>query len=311
MKPVTPGIVPIPDNELDHRTDDEIIAYLKNPPPIRGERNVWAFWDSGFDNIRPWCQRNVLGWSRRYIGQCLTGFIAARKENPFIERWMRVWQELWKGDRTNCFGLHAHPLLKHLGLIMPPDLVGHEKPRHIDMGGEAESFDLKILTDYLALNMAYERVRLLKDPLTGWDGPQYFRKHIHLMDTIDELWKSHEMLLQDELFPLLSLPFEPEEVDSDPQQKAASDYVGYVLANCSMAKFSQGHWQPGGRIPLAMSWSMSENVDADIKKGTWSEYLRWASLSCNQQRCNGLCLESVHLPEEKDEVLTTGLFEAK
>jgi len=42
-------------------------------------------------------------------------------------------------------------------------------------------------------------------------------------------------------FPLLSVPMESEKIATDPQQKAAAGYVGYVLANCSTAKHSQGY----------------------------------------------------------------------
>ncbi|RWA09596.1 hypothetical protein EKO27_g5508 [Xylaria grammica] len=390
FRPVTPGITLILEGEIDSRSDEELIETLRHPVPVRHERNVWAFWNTGFDNMRPWTQRNVLGWirrqefraagispqvfqerhhgrdregptrqrygeiaptiparrrlarrgsillrnfddifwrdledpdspyqmgitlfqSRKYIGQCLTGFFGAKKGNPFIERWMRLWLELWKDGRTNCLGLHEHPLIQPLGLIVPPEAQEHENPRQIDLGG-AGVFDLKITTDYLALNMAYERVRLLKDDETGWNGPEYFRRHVHLLDTIDEVWKSHEMLLQDELFPLLSLPFEPEHIETDAQQKTAAGYVGHVLANCSIAKYSQGHWQPGARVPLAMTWSMPENADADIKKGTWAEYFRWASVFCNQTRLQRVCLPSLKLPEEKDEIINAGLLEAK
>ncbi|KAI0522310.1 hypothetical protein F5B22DRAFT_470509 [Xylaria bambusicola] len=409
FQPVTAGIALIPESEIDMRSDEELIEILKHPKPVRHERNVWAFWDTGFDNMRSWTQRNVLGWmrrqgpswdvrlldmvpgsltnvqnfvppeylpecfkhgtmdgpakgqhasdcarlgllylhggvwldvgsvlfrkfdhifwqaledpespfemgttlfqSRKYIGQCITGFLGARKGNPFIQRWMQLWLELWKDGRTNCFGLHEHPLLKPLGLIVPPEEQEHENPRQIDLGG-AGGFDLKITTDYLTLNMAYERVRLLVDD-AGWNGPEYFRRHVHFLDTIDEIWKSHEMMLQDELFPLLSLPFKPENAETDAKQKEAANYVGYVLANCSMAKHSQGHWQPGLRVPLAMSWSMPENADADIKKGTWAEYVRWASIFCEQDRMKGVCLPSLELPDEQDEIIKGGLLEVK
>ncbi|KAI1317086.1 hypothetical protein F5Y16DRAFT_392937 [Xylariaceae sp. FL0255] len=406
FQPVTPGIVLVPEEDIDSRTDAELIETLKNPVPVRHERNVWAFWNTGWDAMKPWTQRNVLGWirrqgpswdvrvldmvpgsvahvqnfvpseylpdcfknntmdgptkgphasdlarmpllflyggvwldvgsilirrfddifwrnledpgspfemgislfqSRKYIGQCLTGFIAARKGNAFIERWMKVSFEIWK-DRTNCFGLHEHPLLKPLGLIVPPDWQENDNPRTIDMGGTGDAFDLGILTDYLAFNMAYERVRLLVDESTGWDGPTYYRTHVHLIDTIDELWKSHEMMLQDEVFPLLSLPFKPN--SPDPKQKAAADYVGYILANCSIAKHSQGHWRPGNRVPLAMSWTMPENEGADIEEGTWSEYMRWASLFCRQTRFPDQCIPNLQLPQEKDEIIRGALLQ--
>lgn len=431
MKVVTPGIVQRPADEQDGRTDAELVHYLKNPPLVTHERNVWAFWDGGFDAMKPWTRRNVLGWIRRqgpswdvrlldmagatgpgggssssssptnvhrfvdpaylpacfnagtmadptkgqhasdmvrlpllylhggvwidvgailfrrlddifwrqledpdcpfemavtlfqmrkYAGQCLTGFIGARKGNPFIERWMRVWLEMWKdegggeGGRTHCAGLHAHPLVAPLGLMMgfeqqtPPE---GKQLRVLDMGGDPSIMDMRLMTDYLALNLAYERVRLLVDARDGWDGPRYYRERVHLLDSIDEMWKSHEIRRMDELFPLLSLPFRPEDIEggNDPGQKSVADWVGHILAHCSMAKFSQGYWQPGAPVPLAMQWGMPENEGADVKEGTWAAYLRWASLACEQTRSPGQCLESIKLPAEQYEILYKGLLE--
>ncbi|GAW27018.1 putative capsule polysaccharide biosynthesis protein [Rosellinia necatrix] len=132
----------------------------------------------------------ALFQSRKYIGQYLTGFIGARKGNPFIERWMRLWLELWKDRRISCSDLHKYPLLRPLGLIVPPEQQAN--PRKVDMGRSGGS-DLTRITDYFALNMAYERVRLPQDEKTGWDGPEYCRRHVHLLDTVDEVCKSHEM----------------------------------------------------------------------------------------------------------------------
>ncbi|KAI0154229.1 hypothetical protein GGR57DRAFT_492277 [Xylariaceae sp. FL1272] len=366
FQPVTPGIVLVPEEDVDTRSDADLIDTLKSPswdvrvldmvpgsttnvqnfvppdylpdcfknnimdgptkgrhesdlarlPLLRLYGGAWLdvgsillrrlddiVWRSLEDPVSPYEMDVSLFQYRKYPGQCITGFISARKGNPFIERWMKVNLELWKGSgRTNCFGLHEHPLIKPLGLCVPPDWQENENPRTIDMGGSGEAFDLAILTDYLALNMAYERVRLLVDESTGWDGPAYYRSHVHFIDTIDELWKSHEMMVQDEAFPLLSLPFQP--YSSIPQKKAAAEYVGYILANSSIAKHSQGHWQPGHQIPLAMSWSMPENDGADVRKGTWSEYMRWASLFCEQTRFRGQCLPSLELRAEKDEMIS-------
>ncbi|KAK8128728.1 capsule polysaccharide biosynthesis protein [Apiospora sp. TS-2023a] len=427
MKIVTPGIVQRPAHEQDGRTDAELVHYLKNPPPVTHERNVWAFWHGGFDAMKPWTQRNVLGWIRRqgpswdvrvldmvsttdesgssssssslsspthvhrfvdpaylpecfnantmtgpikgqhasdmvrlpllylhggvwldvgailfrnfddifwrqledpacpyemavtlfqmreHAGQCLTGFVGARKGNSFIERWMRVWLAMWQG-RTDCAGLHKHPLVASMGLVAgpekhpAPDGVG--EARVFNMGDPGD-FEAGAITDYLALNLAYERVRLLVDPQDGgWDGPAYYRERVHMTDGIDELYRSHVIRRMDELFPLLSLPFRPETVDTDPEQKSAADWVGHILANSSMAKFSQGYWQPGAPVPLAMLWGMPENEGADIKEGTWAAYLRWASLTCEQTRFQGRCLESLKLPAEQYEIIYKGLLEA-
>ncbi|KAI1163884.1 hypothetical protein F5B18DRAFT_617690 [Nemania serpens] len=42
----------------------------------------------------------------------------------------------------------------------------------------------------------------------------------------------------------------------------------FFLANCSTSKYSQGHWYPGLRVPLVMSWSMKrilmQNQEGDL-----------------------------------------------
>ena len=58
-------LVAIPTPRLDPRTDAEITDSLRTHIPVKSERNVWAFWDSGLDNLHPWCHRNILGWVRR------------------------------------------------------------------------------------------------------------------------------------------------------------------------------------------------------------------------------------------------------
>ncbi|KAI1323957.1 hypothetical protein F5Y16DRAFT_326266 [Xylariaceae sp. FL0255] len=54
-----------PIKNQDKRTDEEIFqSLLKLSPVGDSEKNVWAFWDSGFRNMPGWCQRNVVAWVR-------------------------------------------------------------------------------------------------------------------------------------------------------------------------------------------------------------------------------------------------------
>ena len=55
----------IPHSRLDPRTDEEIAETLCTYRPVSSEKNVWAFWDKGFRELRPWCRRNILAWVRR------------------------------------------------------------------------------------------------------------------------------------------------------------------------------------------------------------------------------------------------------
>jgi hypothetical protein len=55
----------IPPSRCDARSDEEIVAALVQHQPIRSEKNVWTFWDTGFLEVRPYVKRNIIGWVRR------------------------------------------------------------------------------------------------------------------------------------------------------------------------------------------------------------------------------------------------------
>lgn len=55
-----------PESALEKRTDDEIVTALKEcPTQIHSQKNIWAFWDKGFENLRGWQKRNIIGWVRK------------------------------------------------------------------------------------------------------------------------------------------------------------------------------------------------------------------------------------------------------
>ncbi|KAI0116066.1 hypothetical protein F4776DRAFT_637668 [Hypoxylon sp. NC0597] len=60
-----PGLRLIPSEKLDLRSDEEITAWLQTRHPITSDRNVWAFWHSGYSQMTPWVQRNIINWVRR------------------------------------------------------------------------------------------------------------------------------------------------------------------------------------------------------------------------------------------------------
>ncbi|KAK3385129.1 capsular polysaccharide synthesis protein-domain-containing protein [Podospora didyma] len=56
----------LPSSTEDTRTNDDITAALANPPSeVTSQKNIWAFWDKGFDELRGWQKRNVIGWARK------------------------------------------------------------------------------------------------------------------------------------------------------------------------------------------------------------------------------------------------------
>ncbi|KAI0132406.1 putative capsule polysaccharide biosynthesis protein [Xylariales sp. AK1849] len=60
------GTVPVPEKDIDNRTNEEITNQLKTYcAPTESNKNVWAYWHSGFDAMPAWTQRNVIGWVRK------------------------------------------------------------------------------------------------------------------------------------------------------------------------------------------------------------------------------------------------------
>ena len=66
--PMPAGVHAIPDEELDLRPDAEIEAELLHPDPesaSTSDKNVWFFWDQGYEAMHAYTKRNVIAWHRR------------------------------------------------------------------------------------------------------------------------------------------------------------------------------------------------------------------------------------------------------
>jgi hypothetical protein len=48
----------------DTRTDEEILQTFRTKATITSEKNVWAYWDSGFEHAGDFLKRNVCDWVR-------------------------------------------------------------------------------------------------------------------------------------------------------------------------------------------------------------------------------------------------------
>lgn len=59
------GLRYIPKEFEDTRTDEEIAEWLQHKHPVTSEKNVWYFWHSGWNSVKPWVQRGVIASVRR------------------------------------------------------------------------------------------------------------------------------------------------------------------------------------------------------------------------------------------------------
>ena len=62
---IPPGLHAVAAHLLDTRSDAEVDSDLLHPPPVRDEKNVWFFWDSGYQTMHAYTKRNIRAWHRR------------------------------------------------------------------------------------------------------------------------------------------------------------------------------------------------------------------------------------------------------
>lgn len=214
-------------------------------------------------------------------------FIAARKGNGFIKRWMMILLETWAG-RTNNKGVHKHPLFRHLvrdGNIAPflKEAVGDK-------------------LDYFQAYLAYERLRLLEDPHDGFSGPSYCKNRVLLIDYRE--FAAGAMLTNDNGPKQLKLFNTRHDQNQDSEEYGeAKKFFTNILSNAAMLK--QYHWRDHDVPTLADLWDRPENYELDAEPNTFGDYLRYISSHYTQDRT----ITGLKFPPTREKVLVAGVLE--
>lgn len=391
------GIKHVAPEKIDHRTDEEIAASLQKRHPVTSDKNIWGFWHTGFAQMRPWAQRNVINWVRRlgpdwtvhivdrvdgsetnvfhyaeefffpktfidgtmdghkaHMGDLvrlpllwkyggiwmdvglillrhvddicwkriedpespyelsalalmhlpdtytpLNGFLATKRNNPFIKRWHDIYVALWTEGVTNATGFHKHPLLRHLPIFRPQ--VKSPALKNIKM-------DYEKFSDYVAHYMCAERLRKLIDPNDGFNGAEWYEKHMLLFDAKDEMFQVQTLTDWDAQlqFRLFSLPRSGDGAVVDKSWHEAEALVTSLLANTSMVKLPHGPGNGGLKINmLADLWDAEENSNKDNEEGSFAAYLRYGSTHFDQTRE----VKKLEWQNPEEEVITIGYLE--
>ncbi|MCJ1455281.1 hypothetical protein MMC28_005635 [Mycoblastus sanguinarius] len=398
--PVRPGLKSILESGLDTRSDEEIVFTLQQYRPVTSEKNVWAFWHSGFLQAPPWVQRTVINWARRlpswtirvldklpqsplnvyhfidsallpdaFNKNAMTGdhtgphsadlirlpllflhggvwmdvgtllfrdlddicwralenpqspyemagftiqqtdghktflnsFIAARKGNAFIKRWLHIYLEIWKGA-TEQTGMHGHPLLKHQHFPQPLDNcefqdgdVKSEHPDPMPSLDEAISKQLEFnstaskpdeqtvqfqraISDYGAQWVCFDRLSRLEDPSDGFSGPKFLNSCALLFDAMQECMLAQKLTAWDGEKQFEYLATRKQSGNEEAEMFAET----LVRESCQM-KVSHGIKALGITV-LGNLWDQPDNRDADHAEGTFAAYLRYASIYLEQTR---------------------------
>ncbi|ERF72943.1 hypothetical protein EPUS_05024 [Endocarpon pusillum Z07020] len=237
----------------------------------------------------------LAGFTLNIIGDRKTlfnSFVAARKGNEFIKRWMDIYLKVWKGV-TEQTSMHSHPLLKHLPLPGSTKKLGiragkpsaenldpqpssqeanAKRPELSATRSEPDEQELlfsKTLADYGLRFYCFTRLSHLEDPsdgfkcllaqqLTGRDGNKQFeylsarRSNANKGSLQDDLYLNAEMFAE-----------------------------ALVKDSCQM---KVSHGIKGNAVFLGNLWEKPGNEDADHAEGTFAAYLRYASVFLEQTR---------------------------
>ena len=172
-----------------------------------------------------------------------------------------------------------------------------------------ENPNMEDFSDYCGQWLAYERLRLLREPgEKGFDGSRYFKEHFFLLDLLQEALRTQDRHDGTELYNLFLMERRPKDI-ADPRQQQAQTFVHELLGYSSTAIFGTGVWRPGMPLTLSSFWAKPGHEDDDCKPGTWGEFLRYGSIHWEQRRIQGRCLTPIPVPEEEDVVITAGHLE--
>ncbi|CAH0054444.1 unnamed protein product [Clonostachys solani] len=214
-------------------------------------------------------------------------FIAGRKGNGFIKRWMMILLEAWSG-RMNNKGIHAHPLFHHL--------VRDGNITHVFQGSNGDKLD------YFQGYLAYERLRLLEDPHDGFSGPSYCKNRVLLIDYRE--FAAGAMLTNDSGPRQLQLFRTRYDQDRNSKEfQEAKKFFAHLLSNAAMLK--QYHWRDHDVPTLADLWDKPEYHEYDAMPHTFGSYLRHISSNYTQDRT----VVGLKFPPVREKVLVAGVLE--
>ncbi|KAJ5669441.1 hypothetical protein N7462_010511 [Penicillium macrosclerotiorum] len=210
-------------------------------------------------------------------------FVAARKKDPLIFQWHRLFSYIW-GDKKSIEGSLSHPLIAPI----LPQFAEHM----------SESFDYDWINFDVALSYATQiicltRLFCLEENENGEDGQafsgvDYWRNHVLALDGGEETarveWQRTFVGWGQRALDMLTLPCSGPDADpTSTKYKEAETMVWDMLANSTIWKVT--HAQGLTHTPqLGVLLDMPENESKDVTPNTFGELLRYGSTHLRQKR---------------------------
>ncbi|KAF5529900.1 capsule polysaccharide biosynthesis [Fusarium mexicanum] len=200
-------------------------------------------------------------------------FVAARKNNVFIEKWHQLFLHLWNG-RTNQQGISDSPLLGFIKDIRYDDATDF----HWDWKVPVTQF-----LEYIAQVLCWQRLCLVRDTGDGFKSSEYWQLNILCIDALNEVWGGEKVLGFDGIGPrMYNLLTVRLDADTDSKDyKDAYKLVWRLLAKSSFQKVTRA--KNLTHTPhLGTLWDQNEGQDC--VPGSFGELLRYGAVHFRQKR---------------------------
>ncbi|KAJ5602269.1 hypothetical protein N7510_011803 [Penicillium lagena] len=204
-------------------------------------------------------------------------FVAARRHNPFIYQWHRLFVYIW-GHKKNIKGCLVDPLLAPVIGLM------HDENSKFD----PDWVDPVVALEYVTQIVCFTRLLCLENNGEGFSGVNYWQKHILAFSALEEDWRGEFITSFVGFGPRAyeALTCSHSGPNADPTSKKYHDaerLIWELLAHASMWKVAHGH-RLTHSVQLGTLLDMPENEGKDAAPDTFGELLRYASVHLRQTR---------------------------
>jgi hypothetical protein len=250
-------------------------------------------WDQLADENSPF----TISAATQFDAIMSNAFIAARKGDPFIKAWHELFMHLWKGEKDWTGILKS-------ALIM--SFIQNINFSHSEAAGYHWKFtvDPTTVLGYIGQVLSWCRVSSLQEPNGGFDGVDYYTKHVLCFDALSEIWAAEKTIGFDgndlhEVFTTRR--------DADPESKEykkAYEATWRLLTESSLQKITHGK---NLTTDIHCGVLLDQQEGSDCAPGTFGELLRYGRVHFEQTRERIDYRDAYRV--EGDKVIHKGLLE--
>lgn len=201
-------------------------------------------------------------------------FLVSKKNNPLWLRCHKLLLKLWAedGGKSSTDGMHASPLIQGAPAMSAGQSFTENGRTYSD-----EEVN-KMLIDYIIQGQVLTLVCGLIDEEDGWNGPEYFAKHVFGIDYMIGAQYINELTAWDgpRAFELMSLAMPKAGEKETADQMKAREIVEGCLAKSFSFKLAHGIIIRVLGQTLGSLWRA--NPGSDVVSGTYAAWLRYGMI---------------------------------